>query len=305
MKKLIIFTIIMFVFGACATQKKEINLTYVKSPLNAPAIVAYKKNIVEDAFKKEGFSVKWHEINSGAQQTEAIAAGSVDIATVLGDTSAVLAYANGVDLKIISMFGRAPKAYMLFSKNPNFTNIQNIKGKKIAGPKGTVLHQLLLAALKKVGLTINDIEFLSMGIPEGLTAMETGEVDGALLGGSATLLAEKAGATLVTDGEGLLQGSTVIAANGQFIKTYPHLIDLYLEAHQATLDYMNTNPEESLTIVAEEIGLSEEETQAMLPWYNFNPQVMQSDRNNMLDVQEFLIQENLLETPRDLAELFL
>lgn len=305
MKKLLVFMFILLIQSGCTVSKKEINLTYVKSPLNAPAIISYKKNIIQDAFKKEGFTVKWHEINSGAQQTEAIAAGSIDIATVLGDTSAVLAYANGIDLKIIGMFGRAPKAYMLFSKNKNFTNLKQIKRKKIAGPKGTVLHQMLLAALQKVGLTIKDIEFISMGLPEGFSAMQSGNVDGALLGGSATLLAEKEGAYLIADGEGLIQGSTVIAASSQFIKQYPHLIDLYLNAHKVAIEYMMTNPKESIEIIANEIGLSQEETQAMLPWYNFNPQITQNDKDNMVAVQEFLIQAKLLENKADLTGLFL
>ena len=75
MKKILVLAL---AFAACAAKTEmpeTVNLTYVKSPLNAPLIVGYQKGIYEKAFAEKGGKIAWHEINSGAQQTEAMAAG--------------------------------------------------------------------------------------------------------------------------------------------------------------------------------------------------------------------------------------
>ena len=40
----------------------------------------------------------------------------------------------------------------------------DLKGKKVAGPKGTILHELLVSYLNNAGMTEDDIEFMAMGI---------------------------------------------------------------------------------------------------------------------------------------------
>ena len=52
--------------------------------------------------------------------------------------------------------------------------MKDLKGKKVAGPRGTVLHQLLIAALIKEGMSVDDVEFLSMDQPAALSAMLSG-----------------------------------------------------------------------------------------------------------------------------------
>ncbi|RXL52052.1 ABC transporter substrate-binding protein, partial [Citrobacter sp. AAK_AS5] len=76
-----------------------------------------------------------------------------------------------VDLKIIGIFSRAPEAFTILAKNPAISSVKDLKGKKIVGPKGTLLHQLLIAALARDGLKPTDVEFLSMGLMEGVAAM--------------------------------------------------------------------------------------------------------------------------------------
>lgn len=53
----------------------------------------------------------------------------------------------------------------------------------IAGPKGTILHELLAAYLKQGGLSIEDVKFVSMGLPQARAALENGSADCALLAG--------------------------------------------------------------------------------------------------------------------------
>ncbi|XBX03242.1 hypothetical protein QMP26_22035 [Enterocloster clostridioformis] len=71
-------------------------LTYVTSPLNVPTIIERDQNIFADAFEDMGISLEYAEINSGADQTQALASGDVQILYAVGATSVILSAANGV-----------------------------------------------------------------------------------------------------------------------------------------------------------------------------------------------------------------
>ena len=63
--------------------------TYVTSPLNLPSIVEKEKGIFTKAFADDGIEVKYAEITSGADQTQALAAGDVQVLYAVGATSVI------------------------------------------------------------------------------------------------------------------------------------------------------------------------------------------------------------------------
>ena len=79
----------------------------------------------------------YSELTSGADQTAALASGSIQILNAVGGTSVILAAANGADIKIISMYSTSPGAFQLYSADPEINSPEDLKGKTIAGPKGT------------------------------------------------------------------------------------------------------------------------------------------------------------------------
>lgn len=60
----------------------ELNITYVTSPLNVPSIVEKELGIFGKAMP--GVKVNYKEITSGADQTQALASGDVDVAMLGG-----------------------------------------------------------------------------------------------------------------------------------------------------------------------------------------------------------------------------
>lgn len=61
-----------------------------------PTIIERDQNIFADAFEDMGISLEYAEINSGADQTQALASGDVQILYAVGATSVILSAANGV-----------------------------------------------------------------------------------------------------------------------------------------------------------------------------------------------------------------
>ena len=262
---------------AAAAKTDKIDITYVKLPLNVPAILAKRLGLLEKEFGPDGFTIQRPEIIAGPQQTQAMAAGSVQLTSVLGSDSAVLGKANGIDLKVIAAFSRAPKAFSVMTKNSAIKTVADLKGRTVAGPKGTLLHHLLFAVLKKSGLKPADVKFVNMGIPQAQAALISGSIDAALIAGPSLVPAEAAGARVLVSGNGIVGGLTVIAVSGTFLRDHPDLVKRYLKVHDQALRYLKNNPAESMRIVAEETQISEADVKRMLPWYDFNPILTDDD----------------------------
>lgn len=281
-----------------AAEPDTLRVTYVTAPFNVPSIVDKHEGILEADFGARSIKVERTEITSGAKQTEAIAAGAIDVASVLGSASAILAKANGVDVRIIAVYSRSPKAYALMTRADGPATLADLKGKKIAGPKGTTLHQLLAAALASTGLTINDVDYINMDLPTARAALLAGEIDVATLAGNNAIAVEKAGGKALATGDGLIHPTTVIAASGKFIDAHPDLIDAYLAAHRKSLAFMAAKPDEALKIAAEEQKISIEDARAQLPLYDFTPTLTDTDIANLEADQAFMIDNGMLPKER-------
>lgn len=284
---------------------EEINITYVKSPLNVPSILEKNDELFSKEFEKDNIKVNWSELTTGPEQTQALAAGEIDFCHALGGTSALIAASNGVDLKIIGTYSKSPKGFMLVTKDNSITSAKDLKGKKIAGPKGTILHQILVSALKEENMTIDDVEFINMTIPDASAALEGGSVDCALVAGPSALQSLNAGNKKVLDGEGLVDGIIVIAVNGEFADKYPEIVERFMKVHNETLYYMDKNYDEMISKVAKEVGLSEDETKELYKWYDFNTQITENEIKSLEETQKFLIENKMQEKEVNIKDLIL
>ena len=298
----------------CAGEKKEaappvkdLKVTYVKSPLNIPSIVDKNNQTLVTEFGKDKITVTFPEINSGAKQTEALASGSLDVCSALGGTSAILAASNGVDVKVVGIYSRAPKAFNIMVKDPAIKTAADLKGKKVAGPKGTILHQILVAALNKEGLKPDAVNFVSLGIPASVNALMSGDADAALVAGADVLRAQKAGARILCNGEGLVDATIVIGVSGKLLKEHPEIVKKYLAIHQQNIDFMNKEQEKAFGFTAKETGLSLDEVKIMAPWYDFSTKITDKDIKDLEETQDFLLamgmQKNKIDIKTLLAEV--
>ncbi|MBY2230505.1 NrtA/SsuA/CpmA family ABC transporter substrate-binding protein [Clostridioides difficile] len=281
----------------------EINLTYVKSPLNVPSIIQKQDDLFGKEFKKDNIKVNFHEITTGPEQTQALAAGEIDFLHALGGTSALIAASNGVELKILNTYSRSPKGFMILTNNNSIKSAADLVGKKVAGPKGTILHQVLISALDKEGLSMDDVEFVNMGIPEASAALSDGSVDAALIAGPAALKAMKSGSKLVANGEGLVDGIIVTAVSTDFVEKHPEIVERFMKVEKETLEYVNNNFDEAMEKVAKEVDLSLEETKELYAWYDFSLDITDKDISSLEDTQDFLIKNKLQEKKVNIKEL--
>jgi sulfonate transport system substrate-binding protein len=296
--------------GKGGTAKKEtkkpekVSITYVQAPLNVPSIVEKANTSFEKKFKEKGVEVTYSTITSGADQTAALASGDIQFLNCVGGSSVLLSAANGADIKIISLYSQAPKAFKLFSKDAGLKSAADLKGKTIAGPKGTILHELLASYLQKAGLSMADVKFVSMGLPAARSALENGSVDCALLAGPLAYQEEKKGMHVVTTGDGLVSGLTVTATSGKFYKEHKDLVDTFLSVQKETLEYMAKNKDQALALTMKATELDKQAVESMYGLYDFSMDITPQAIESLKKTQDFLVASKLMEKKVDVDSLF-
>ncbi|MBO7429464.1 MAG: NrtA/SsuA/CpmA family ABC transporter substrate-binding protein [Spirochaetia bacterium] len=274
---------------------KEINISYVRSPFNLPLIIMKEKGMAEKAFGEKGIKVNYYEITSGAKQSEAIAAGSLDIASVINSASVILANAAGNPVEIFAGFSKPEKMFTIMTSNPDVKTPADLKGKKVAGPKGTVLHELLVAALKKEGLTTADIEFINMGIPNGVQAMLSGKVDCALAAAASVVNAEKNGGRVLVTCEGYVSPLLISACGKSFAEKHPDMLELYIATYKEAKEWMEANMEEALAIGAKVQDISIEDAEKLFDWSNFTDHLTAADLDALEYDVNFMLENGMIE----------
>ena len=282
-----------------------LSVTYVKSPLNVPSIVEQDQEVFASVFGPMGYDIQYSDLTTGPEQTQALASGDIQFLNAVGATSVILSASNDADIKIMSIYSRSPKAFKLFAKDGSIKTAKDLKGKKVAGPKGTILHELLVAYLNNEGMTEDDIEFMAMGIPDAQAALAGGSVDAALLAGPTAYNMEKDGYYVVTDGEGLTEATIVTATSEKFYEEHPELVKAFLTAQKQVLDKMDADHAAAVAATAKATGLEEAAVEEMYGLYDFNMEIKDSDIEAMEKTEKFMEDTGMIENPVDVASLIL
>lgn len=287
------------------TKDGKLVFTYVTSPLNVPTIIERDRKIFTKSFEDMGISVEYAEINSGADQTQALASGDVQVLYAVGATSVILSAANGADIKVLNMYSRSPKAFCMYAKDDSLTTPQSLKGKTIAGPAGTNLHELLAAYLAEGGLTIDDVNYVNMGIPDAKAGLDGGSVDVALIAGATAYQAKQQGYHMVTDGEGMIKAIIAVAVRNDFYEANRDVIERLMDAQDEIAAFMRDNQEETLKIVAKELDLDETAVQEMYGYYDFSMDISDADKAGFQKTADFMLESGMIEEALDVNTLFI
>ena len=284
------------------TSIDKLTVTDVTSPLNVPTIIEKDQGIFE---KELGVPVEYAELTSGADQTQALASGDVQVLYAVGATSVILSAANGADIKVLNMYSRSPKAFCMYSKDETLTTPESLKGKTIAGPTGTNLHELLVSYLAQAGMTLDDVNYVNMTIPDAKAGLDGGSVDVALLAGATAYNAEQQGYHLVADGEGLISALIAVATTQKFYDEHPDVIKKLNAAQEEIASYMADNQEATMETVAAALDLDVDAVKEMYGFYDFSTEITDADKEGFQNTADFMYESGMIENELDVNTLFI
>jgi sulfonate transport system substrate-binding protein len=155
------------------------------------------------ALKDAPYAVEFSTFQFGPPLVEAAGADKIDLAWV-GSTPPIFGAAARSDFKIVAAVKErdAQENSILVPPDSPMRRVEDLKGKKIAVPKGSSAHGLLLNALARVGLSGGDVTPVFLAPADALAAYSAGQVDALVIWDPFTIQAKQdLDARVITGGE--------------------------------------------------------------------------------------------------------
>jgi sulfonate transport system substrate-binding protein len=123
------------------------------------------------------YKIEWKEFPAAAPLLEALGAGAIDTGLV-GDAPFTFAAAANVPIKAIGTIRqRRDGLAILVPHDSKIHSFEDLRGKKIATGRGSIGHQLILAALESKGWSPADVQIVFLAPSDAKVAYSQGSVD--------------------------------------------------------------------------------------------------------------------------------
>ena len=254
--------VLSFTTTAALADDKPLRIGWVYAMANAPALIADKKGF----YAAEGLNVDIKSFNDGPLLQQAVAAGDLDVAYV-GSPPVYHWFSRGLESKILAQVNYGQAAVIANAKSP-INTVSDLRGKKLAGvAKGSGMDVLLRGYVLKEKAKLDpeqDVTIINMPAPNMNAALEHNEVDAAFSWEpfvSQSLLRGTSKLVLDVNKELPQYPWYVVISLPKTLKERPDDVTKLLRAHLKAIAYLQTHPEESNQIIAQEFKL--ESTQAI------------------------------------------
>lgn len=245
-----------------ASDLETVTIGYQKAD---PVDIARQHGELIKKMKAKGYQVVFKEFSDGAALMTALKSGAIDYARV-GDTPPVTAKAAGTDIALIA--AGATKEYgsgILVGKNSQITNLKQLKGKTIAYQKGTAAQYLIIQALKKAGLSTNDVKLVNMDQSSASVAFAKGSVDAWVTWDPYTATAQvNQGAKLLTNGTGLAKNRDFLISTQNYAKTHTALSKLLTTYINDDMTWANNHHTQLIAMLSKTLKLLDAVIQKMV-----------------------------------------
>lgn len=245
-----------------ASDLETVTIGYQKAD---PVDIARQHGELIKKMKAKGYQVVFKEFSDGAALMTALKSGAIDYARV-GDTPPVTAKAAGTDIALIA--AGATKEYgsgILVGKNSQITNLKQLKGKTIAYQKGTAAQYLIIQALKKAGLSTNDVKLVNMDQSSASVAFAKRSVDAWVTWDPYTATAQvNQGAKLLTNGTGLAKNRDFLISTQNYAKTHIALSKLLTTYINDDMTWANNHHTQLIAMLSKTLKLSDAVIQKMV-----------------------------------------
>ncbi|AYG59387.1 aliphatic sulfonate ABC transporter substrate-binding protein [Rhizobium jaguaris] len=192
---------------------------------NGVLALANRKGSLEKRLSDRGISVEWSEFTSGPPLLEALGAGALDFGAT-GDVPPLFAQAANGNLLYVGQYKGSPEgSAILVRKDSPIETLSDLKGKKVAFKRGSSAHNVTVKALRKGGLTVDDIQALDLAPPDASAAFKTGAIDAWSIWDPYLAIAEADPDTrILATARGIVDSFSYFLANGDFTKDNPQVI---------------------------------------------------------------------------------
>jgi aliphatic sulfonates family ABC transporter substrate-binding protein len=221
-------------------QTRPIRIGFQTGDINVLLMYASGSGLLE----KQGLEVKMIPFPAGPAMLPALAAAEIDIAW-MGEFPAVTGYSNGMPIEILMMERLDfTNVRLVVAPNSGVTNVQGLKGKRVAVSVGSTSHNHLLRALSQAGLKQDEVTIVNLTPANMTPAFAAGQVDAAFTWEPNIGLMEKSGGRVIatTRSLGMITGGIWVARQA-FTKESPETVQAFLRAWREAQRAYAANPQ--------------------------------------------------------------
>ena len=234
-------------------------------------VIGYENNgadpemvaIAQGFFAKymQGAHVELREFSSGPAAAAALASGSLQFMTGLGNPPAAAAIAQGVPVQVIWAQERyTTDEGLVVRDGSGIRSLQDLEHKQLALVVGSTSPFEVDTALRDAGIPASSVTFQNMSPPAMVAAWERGQLDAAYVWDPAfdTMLKDH-GHALMYD-ENVAKQAPIFnlsIVNSSWAKEHRALVREFIQAQQAGVAFYQQHPAQALQDMANEAGISE------------------------------------------------
>jgi sulfonate transport system substrate-binding protein len=158
--------------GAIASASAQTTLRVGDQKGNSQAVME-----AAGVLKDVPYKIEWKEFPAAAPLLEALGAGAIETGLV-GDAPFTFAAAANVPVKAIAAIRQSGDGLaVLVPRESKIQSFDDLRGKKIATGRGSIGHQLVLAALESKGWSPRDVQIVFLAPSDAKVAYSQGSVD--------------------------------------------------------------------------------------------------------------------------------
>ena len=279
-------------------ETSEIRFAYQDRIGSAIPIIAVRKGF----FAEEGLHVRPLRFSSGPACAEALYSGAADIGG-MGDTTAIIMATRSSRFAIIASHATGEHRHrIMVSINSGMRSLRDLHGKRIGVKKGTSTYGGLLVALKKEGMSEDDVGIIDLPPPTMTDALQAGSLDAFAASEPTPSAAEQKGARELTTLGGLgNQYPILILANRDFLKKQKDSVRKLLRAMKRAELYVADHPQDTVAIMASETGLPLSTTQKAMKRHTYQLILDSEIRSSLEQTALFLKKQNIIKEVPDFS----
>lgn len=193
----------------------------------------------------QGVTVEWHEFSSGLPMLEALNTGNLDLSADVADTVPIFAQAAGANLVFYATEAPSPSGQALIvHAGSDIHSVADLKDKRVTVTRGAGDHYLLLAALKRAGLGLDDIKLSYLAPQDASAAFSRHSVDAWVAWEPYLSAARAQGHTrTITDGRnGLASYRRFYLASADFARAHSDALATVYHALAKTGSWVRAHP---------------------------------------------------------------
>lgn len=261
-----LITLFMCTLTGCTSVDDERTVTIAYNPnayASAVSQIMKTDNLLEK-YLPEDVSVEWVEMSSASDIRDALAAGTLNIATP-ALTAFITASENNLPIKLISNYGHAQVS--LYGCN-EINDITDFKSEDVIAIKGlnSNPHIALLAYCKEKGFDVKEYNDILSKIPEAETIgmLSLGiDIEGAILSYPVTKEADVLeNVNKLVDFSDIIKEynlGTVVCVNTDFYENNEDVVNAFEHAHKYIVDNWESDFDKNAAILSEQYGCSVKE----------------------------------------------